>query len=299
MKIDRLVGILAVLLRRGQATMPQLARRFEVSRRTIARDIDDLCRAGIPLVTTQGRGGGVSVAAGFRLDTALFTRQELETLLMGARGIESVVGPSQAVPLEKLVLPAGLREPPMSIDLASHYYESLSQKMAVIRRAMEQKRVVAFVYYSEKGDSRRRTEPYRLLFRWGDWYLWAYCLLRRDFRLFKINRLWELELTSESFPERELPPAGPEPERYFSGPAVHLKALFTERVKYRLVEEYGPGSWTETPSGLLFERDFVSWENLRQWVQSFGDQAKVLEPQELREELARQAANLLRLYGET
>lgn len=300
MKIDRLLGILTILLRQGSVTAPQLARRFEVSRRTISRDIEDLCRAGIPLVTTQGRGGGISIAEGYRLDSALLTREELETLLAGVRGIGSVTSPPQRTALlEKLAAPGARAEPVMDIDLASHYQHPLTRKVAIIRRAIQECRLVTFLYCSEKGDSRRTVEPYRLLYRWDSWYLWGYCLARQGFRLFKLNRLWDLEAAPDTFSPRELPPGGPDPERYFSGAAIHLKALFAPGEKYRLVEEYGPGSWTETPDGLLMERDFVSRSNLCQWVQSFGDRVEVLEPRSLREELRRQAENLLAKYSET
>lgn len=298
MKIDRLFGILTVLLRQGSATMPQLARRFEVSTRTISRDIDALCRAGIPLVTTQGWGGGVFIAEGYRLDPSLLTLPELDLLLAGVEGVGTVTHPAQlAALLEKLSSPAA-PPPPMSIDLASHYRGPLSQKAALICQAIRQNRLVTFLYCSEKGESRRTAEPVRLFYRWDAWYLWAFCRTRQAPRLFKLNRLWELRLSPDTFTPRPLPEP-PAPERYFERPAIHLKALFAPSEKYRLVEEYGPGSWSDAPGGLLLERDFVSFQNLLRWVQSFGDRVEVLEPAGLRRELRRQAEAVLSKYRET
>lgn len=299
MKIDRLVGILTVLLRQGSATAPELAARFEVSRRTISRDVEDLCRAGIPLVTTQGYGGGISVAEGYRLRPDLLTREELETLLAGLGGIGSVSRPGQLAGLLDKLPPGGPPgDSPVAIDLASHYQDSLTHKIGLIRDAIRQKRLLTFRYYYEKGECRRTVEPYRLLYRWQDWYLWGWCLLRQDFRLFKLARLWEAE-TGGAFPGRELPPGEPDPDRCFCGAAFRLKAVFAPGAAYRLVEEYGPGCWTETERGLLLERDFSGWRNMAEWVLSFGDQAEVLEPPALREELRRQAENLAAKYGGT
>lgn len=82
MKVDRLIGIITVLQRKGKATIPYLAEKFEVSRRTVSRDIEDLCRAGIPIVTMQG-SGGVEIMKGFCFDTTVFTREELQSMLAG------------------------------------------------------------------------------------------------------------------------------------------------------------------------------------------------------------------------
>lgn len=92
MKIDRLMGILTVLLRSSGVTAPELAERFEVSRRTITRDMEALCRAGVPIVSRQGAGGGFSVQPGYRVPDDLFTRQELRTLLAAAQGVDSLSG---------------------------------------------------------------------------------------------------------------------------------------------------------------------------------------------------------------
>ena len=295
MKIDRLVGILTVLLRQGSATAPELAARFEVSRRTISRDVEDLCRAGIPLVTTQGYGGGISIAEGYRLRPDLLTREELETLLAGLGGMGTVTrGPHITTLLEKL--PPG--EGAIAIDLASHYQGSLTGKIALLRQCIREKRLVTFRYWYRKGACQREVEPYRLLYRWRDWYLWGWCRLRQDYRLFKLSRLWEPE-AGPPFPGRELPPGEPDPDRYLREGAIHLKALFAPEAAYRLVEEYGPGSWTETEKGLLLERDFSGWENMAEWILSFGSQAEVLEPPALREELRQTSARLLAKYGGT
>ena len=94
MKIDRLIGILSILLQREKVTAPYLADKFEVSRRTISRDIEDICMAGIPIVTARGAGGGISIMEGFRMDKTLLTSREMQSILAGLRSLDSVSGTS-------------------------------------------------------------------------------------------------------------------------------------------------------------------------------------------------------------
>src|SRR5699024_8394827 len=92
MKMDRLIGILSILLQREKVTAPELAAQFEVSRRTIQRDIESLCRAGIPIATAQGAGGGISIMEGYRVDRTVLTAPEMQAILAGLRSLDSVSG---------------------------------------------------------------------------------------------------------------------------------------------------------------------------------------------------------------
>ena len=92
MKIDRLIGILSILLQEEKTTAPELAEKFEVSRRTINRDIEDLCKAGIPIRTAQGTGGGISLMDGYRMDRTILTSKDMQMILAGLRSLDSVSG---------------------------------------------------------------------------------------------------------------------------------------------------------------------------------------------------------------
>ena len=94
MKTDRLIGILSILLQEEKTTAPRLAERFEVSRRTINRDIEVLCKAGIPVRTIQGTGGGISIMDGYRVDRTILTSKEMQMILAGLRSLDSVSGSS-------------------------------------------------------------------------------------------------------------------------------------------------------------------------------------------------------------
>lgn len=299
MKMDRLLGILALLMQRERVTAPYLAQRFEVSRRTIVRDIQALCQAGIPICTHQGAGGGISVAPGYKLRNSVLTWEEMEALVAGIRGIESVSG----APLSGQILcklspehESGACQGDLDIDLASHYKGSLSEKIALLRRAIRSMRQVTFQYYSEKGQGRRQADPYSIVFRWSDWYLFGYCDERQDFRMFKLNRLWELEETQNPFIMRPIPPgktpgANAFPARY------SLSALFDSRAQYRLVEEYGPGSYESRPDGKLFlQAHFANWDYMIRWLLSFGDSVEILQPAAARAELLRRAERMAEIY---
>ncbi len=297
MKIDRLIGIVTILLQQEKITMPELAARFEVSRRTISRDIDAICRAGIPLVTAQGYGGGVSVAEGFRLDRSLLTKDELQVILSGVKGLDSVWDTPHAGSLsEKL---SADTSDTILIDLASHYQTSLIKKIAAIREAIEDRRHISFRYYYEKGECSRTIEPYKLVFKWSAWYVWGWCLGREDFRLFKLNRLWGLKIGTSTFALRDLSRQELNFDCHLAAGAIHLKALFEKGEKYRLIEEYGPDCYCEHQGKLLLEQDFASYSNMREWVLSFGSQAEVLEPEGLRADLLQQAETLLKKYQGT
>lgn len=301
MKIDRLIGIITILLQKDKVTAPELAKRFEVSRRTINRDIEDISKAGIPIVTIQGSGGGISILDSYKMDKALLNDDELQAIFSGLKGIDSISKNSYlARIIEKLSVKDNHIQVDDSIivDLSSHYQNPLTQKIDVIKNAIHTKRCVSFRYYYEKGESVRCIEPYHLIFKWSSWYVFGYCLDRKAYRLFKLNRLWNINFLDKEFIPREIPKKELQFDDYFSSNSIHLKAIFSESEKYRLIEEYGVNCYNVTDSGkLLLERDFASYDNMRSWIFSFGDKVTILEPQQLCEDRKKQAAAILKMKG--
>lgn len=297
MKIDRLIGIITLLLQRDKITAPELAERFEVSRRTINRDIEDICKAGIPLVTTQGYGGGISISDGYKIEKSFFTNDELQAVMTALKGIDSVAKDSYSAKiLDKLsAVDSRLNiDDTIIIDLASHYKEPLTEKIELIKRAIQSGNKISFNYHSEKGDGVRIIEPYKIVFKWSSWYVFGYCIDRNDYRLFKLNRLSDLKLSLEHFDKREVPVKLLEFNDYFDTIKYSLKALFESSEKYRLIDEYGADSFNEISDGrLYFERDFVSYQNMREWVFSFGDKVTVIAPDRLCDDIVINAKNIL------
>lgn len=300
MKIDRLIGILSILAQKDTVTAPELAEHFEVSRRTINRDIEDLCKAGIPVVTRQGAGGGISVMEGYRMDRTLLTEGEMKDILAGLKSLDSISGTNYYGRLmEKLH--AGSSDfmtgsQSVLIDLSSWYKDSLVPKIETIRDAIDSRMEISFLYFSAKGESRRIIEPYYLVFQWGNWYVWGWCGLREDFRLFKLNRMEELYLTGKESEKRKVPIPNLSAGSGFKG-GIRVKAQFGQECKWRLIEEFGPDCFTEKEDGsLLFQEEYTNRENLIQWLLTFGDRVTLLEPKEIKEEMAEIIRKMLENY---
>jgi len=299
MKLDRLLGILTVLLQKDKVTAPYLAEKFEVNRRTIGRDIDALCMAGIPIVTQQGVGGGISIAEGFKLDKSVLTSSELLEITAALRGIGSVSDQSRIErTLDKLGANSdaviSLSEP-VIIDLASYYKNDLTEKVETIKASILDKHIIEFDYYYDKGESHRHIEPYLVIFQWASWYVFGFCLERDDWRMFKLNRLWNLSKCKERFSLRDLPPEKYHLSSYFEDD-TKIVALFDKSVKFLLIETYGLDCYYETEEGLYFENGFTNRKNIIGWLLGFGDKVKVLEPQDIADEIQDIAKNILKLY---
>lgn len=303
MKIDRLLGIVMILLQKEKVTAPYLADKFEVSRRTINRDVEELCKAGIPVITAQGGNGGISIADGYRIDKSVLTYREMEHMASALRGMDSVAsgnGTEQILNkfFAKKEQVLAVRDS-IIIDLSSHYKSSLTDKIAVIKEAILNNRLIRFRYYSNKGDELRTVEPYYLTFQWAGWYVFGYCVHRQDFRLFKLNRLWELEDTGTVFPPREVREEQKDFNKCFRD-VFQVTLLFDPGVKYRLIDEYGMGGFTEQEDGRLkFQAGFDNKDYMLSWILSFGDKAEVIYPGELKQEIEKIAKNILKHYQGT
>lgn len=301
MKIDRLIGILSVLLQEEKVTAPELAEKFEVSRRTINRDIEDLCMAGIPIQTEQGAGGGIRIMDGYRMDRTLLTSKDMQMILAGIRSLDSVSGSHYYSRLMEKIKTGSSDfvsgRDSILIDLSSWYKDSLAPKIEVIQTAIEERKLLSFVYYSPRGESVRKIEPYFLVFKWSSWYVWGWCCEREDFRLFKLNRMDRTEIAEERYQVRAVPAPDLSNEKIFPG-KIWVKAVFEPEMRWRLVEEFGPSCFEVQEDGkLLFHCEYTDIEHMVQWLLTFRDHVEVLEPEEIRREILGIAERVARIYG--
>ncbi len=299
MKVDRMIGILSILLQQEKVTAPYLAEKFEVSRRTINRDIESLCMAGIPIVTTSGKNGGISIMEGYTIDRALLSKSDLQAIIAGLRSLDSVSGTKRYTQLmEKLWAGASnmlAGDTHILIDLSLWQKDTLSPKIELLHRAILTSHKVSFSYFAPNGESERTIEPYDLIFRWAGWYVWSWCEQRKDFRLFKLGRMTDL-MIGETFEKRaaELPDFSS--DKMFP-PLYQVKAKIRPEFKWRLVEEYGIESFTVCGDGtLLFSGQFTDKKNIVGWIASFGDGAELLEPSELRSDVLTYAERIRKKY---
>lgn len=298
MAIDRLIGILAILLREEKVTAAQLAARLEVNQRTIYRDMERLCQAGIPLRSDRGRGGGISIMEGYAMDRTLMTEADRSAILAGLRSLDSVSGTGYYRRLmEKLPgAEAGAADDCVVIDLASWYGPMLAPRLETLKDACLRRNPVRFTYCSPSGDSLRVVEPARLVFRWSSWYLYGWCRERRDWRMFKLTRMLDVQVLEETFPACPVPSPINPPQRVYPD-ALQAVIRFDPAVRWRLIDEYSRESFTQSPDGsLLFRRGFPDKEELFRWVLSFQDKAELLEPEGLRRELADRLQKIFKKY---
>lgn len=302
MKIDRLIGILVVLLQQKTVTAPYLAEKFEVSRRTINRDVEALANAGIPIYTTQGINGGISILDGYKIDKTLLTSSDMQAILAGLRSLDSVSGTNRYAQLmEKLSAgssPCITGDKSILIDLGSWKELELSSKIETIHAAINSFRRIRFTYFSPHGESKRDIEPYYLIFRWSSWYVMGWCTEKQDWRLFKLNRMTNLAV-SELFEKKNAPYPDFTIEEIYPN-KISVKAIVAPEHKWRLIEEYGDKSFYEQPDGTLYFETNCFSDNAKviSWVLSLKYGVTLLEPKELYKELSTFGKSLSEKYAE-
>ena len=286
MKIDRLIGILSILLQKDSVTAGELAKRFEVSPRTVFRDIDAINMAGIPVVSSRGKNGGFYIMEGYKIDRTVFSREDMQMILAGIKGLDSVGGTDRCKRLmDKLqCAPVNVKES-IIVDLSKCNNHRITENFAVIEKAIDNKNIISFKYFAPAGETERKIEPYKLVFQWSSWYVWGYCLLRNDYRMFKLTRLTDLKVREEKSAEREVPPYIQSGDFDSESEDVTVTVKFDSSVKWRVVDDQG----AECPK---FEDDgscilTFSWSDrpsLYEYLLGFGDHAEIIGPREFRQE---------------
>ncbi|WP_025691834.1 helix-turn-helix transcriptional regulator [Paenibacillus zanthoxyli] len=309
MKIDRLLSIVIVLLGRRLVQAKELADMFGVSVRTIYRDIETLSLAGIPVVTYQGGGGGIGLIEGYRLDRNVLTDHELAQIFSALRSLSPYTGDHERL-MEKIssVVPPSRSQQFRSVasrqvvDLTPWGLPGVSeQKLALLKEALEESVTVSFAYVSAEGTATVRcVEPYTLVMKGQSWYLYGYCKLREDFRLFKLPRMKDLAKGTTVFTRLELS-FGDLPWNDYPGDHEALteiilhfsaknKRIAEERFDCSELQADGSGGYTVS---LRYPVD----EWLYGFLLSFGSAAEVLEPQHVRQRLGELAAAIACKYS--
>lgn len=300
MKIDRLIGILSVLLQKDKTTSAELSEKFEVSRRTIARDVEVLCLAGIPIVTVQGKGGGISIMEGYKIDNTLLSSEDMKAIFAGLKGLDSVSGsPRYRRLMDKLSVEtseAAIIDDHIIIDLAAWDKSAVSGKLELIRTAIENREKISFRYYAPSGESFRIIEPYHVIFQWSGWYVWGFCETRQDYRLFKLSRLFELKNTGEKRGERDVPPYKCE-RLWHLGGQITATVRFDASVKWRVLDEYGIDIPKFNEDGSSeFTHTWSDKQSFFGFILSFGDKAEIILPSELRSEFSELVKKISKKY---
>ena len=184
----------------------------------------------------------------------------------------------------------------MIIDLSSYYKDDLAPKLEQIKQAIKESKCITFHYCYNKGEADKQIEPYLIVFKWSDWYVFGFCKERQDFRMYKLRRLWDLQIIDESFTARNIP----EDKKQFGSHMTDdyiIPAIYDSSVKYRLVEEYGHTCFAEQEDGKLYtEWGFTTQKGAVEWFLSFGNKVKVLGPPEMVEIMKSTLDSIKNLY---
>ena len=294
MEQGRLFRIVYYLLDKGRATAPELAEKFEVSVRTIYRDLDAISTAGIPVYSAQGKGGGIFLLPEFALDKSLLTLQEKEQILMALQGLAATENSRADELLTKL---GGLFRVQstnwIEVDFSDwHKNTASAQVFDQIKDAIFSRRRIRFVYFAGEGERTTRTvEPMKLVFKSKDWYVYGFCLLRNDFRFFKLTRIKDLEVLPETF-VRKAADAPAAKVRIQNKPLIPVRLKFSPAAAFRVYDEF-TDAVEKDAQGNLYVTVELPEKTLYSYILSFGDAVEILEPDELRcgmkEKLARMA----------
>lgn len=301
MQAGRLFEIVYLLMGRRHMTATELARELEVSSRTIRRDIEALSAAGVPVYTTRGKGGGIHLLDGYVLDKSLVSESEQEEILAALSALGTTGAVAGNAVRDRLAR-VFQQEPIDWLDMDFSFWGApLEYKHAfdTLRQAVCTRHLLRFSYCDAAGNTSVRTvEPGRLVFKESCWYLRAFCLKRQDWRTFKLFRIrWEsMEVLSERFAPRPVPDSLEEPNAHPNG-ATDLVLRFTPEAEERVREEFAPPTISHRDDGSLeVSLSCELNDRTRLYLLSFGAALVVIEPNDLRQWLKRQAERVAERY---
>ncbi|WP_010501744.1 helix-turn-helix transcriptional regulator [Paenibacillus elgii] len=310
MKLDRLLAITMLLLNRNRVSAKELSERFEVSLRTVYRDIEAINQAGIPIVSYAGQTGGYEITDRYRLDRQLLSFDELQSLIVALRGMQTTLDDRHFGSLLDKVGALLVKSEQGSVTDASKQIiidmnpwrngTADKEKLETLRKAIRENRLTAFEYTNGKGEQAERLcEPMSVVLKGYVWYMYGYCRLREDFRIFRLSRMRNLQAGTETFERRELPADQLDSRwtRRETRHSVNLVLQFTSKVRVPVEDYYKPEQIEYGPDGTLVVRAShpdAHWTYAH--LLSYGADVKVLEPEAVASRLREEALAIARLY---
>ena len=293
MQISRLFEIVYLLMDKKSMTAKELALHFEVSVRTILRDIDTLSAAGIPIYTSQGKGGGISIMERYVLNKAVISEDEQNQILFALQGLSATQNIDTGNTLSKLQSLFEKNDTNwIEVDFSRWGNNNTKDKakFELLKNAVIKKMAITFSYSSSYGITTDRTVyPLKLVFKSKSWYMQAFCLPKENYRTFKINRMQGIEILEQSFEGILLPPPEIDPKELEMPKLVDIKLLFSPVIAYRIYDEFGEDYITKNEDGsFTVQMKIIDDYWLYEYILSFGNWVEVLEPQRVRDEIVEQ-----------
>ena len=308
MKVDRLVSIIMILLDKKRIGAQELADMFEVSPRTIYRDIDAICMAGIPVRGSSGVGGGFEIMQEYKMDKKVFSTSDLSALLMGLSSLSNMVRGDEvvhALAKVKSFIPADraeeieLKANQICIDLSPWTGNSSIQSyLELIKSALQENKLLTFEYIAHHGTKTVRTvEPYQLVLKSSYWYLQGYCHRRNDFRLFRISRMSDLQMLEETYIPREYLKPVLDFAEILETMQTKIKIRIHQSIMDRILdycpyEDFSP----DGDEHYIVNYPFIENEYHYHILFSFGDKCECLEPLHIRAEMRRRLHDMAAIY---
>ncbi len=308
MRIDRMLGIVVILLNRDRISAKSLAERFEVSVRTIYRDIEAINMAGIPIIAYAGNNGGFGIMENYRLDRQVLTLLDMTKILTALKGVSSTLDDNDMdtvtekilslVPDDKMnQIKKGFEE--LCIDIIPWGFKQKSKEyLKEIQRAITGKSLIQFDYRNSKGESGKRiVEPMTLVFKGYSWYLFGFCRTKNDFRIFKIGRMNNLETLSENFSRKEVSYQEISNRNSFPGVAQEVVLRYSNEMIGQVEEYFDDSNIEYNEDGSLTVKFIAPEDN---WLHSIilgaGEFVEVIKPDNLRCSIKEKTEKILGIY---
>lgn len=298
MQESRLFRIIYYLLDKGKSTAPELAEKFEVSVRTIYRDIDIISSMGIPVYAMQGKGGGITLLDNFVLDKSLLSTREKEQILMALQGIIATEPNNSDELLTKLGSLFQTKNTNwIEVDFSNWVKRNPSQDIfQLMKSAIFSRNVISFQYFSSNREStKRRVEPLKLVFKSKDWYLYGFCLIRNDYRFFKLTRIREMEIQAEVY-SREIPSTCSIGKQMDIQNAIAVTLKFDQDMAFRVYDEFAEGVIEDKQGNLYVRTNLPDSDTLYSYLFSFADSVEIVEPENIREQVKNKLAAMQKKY---
>ena len=308
MKVDRLISIVLVLLDKNRISAQELADMFEVSLRTIYRDIDAIELAGIPIRSTSGVGGGFEIMPNYKIDKKVFSTADLSAILIGLSSISNMIQSDELrntlakvksfIPTER-AKEIELKVNQIYIDFSQWIGNSNIQSyIEIIKVALQENKLLSFDYIAHRGNKTIRVvEPYQLVLKSTHWYVYGYCLKRNDFRLFRLSRMSTLQKQKETFIPRDYQ----KPKLEFADVLATLQTNIKIRIHKSIVDrvlDYCPyeNFIPDDKEHYIVSFPFIENDYYYDIVLSFGDKCECLEPLHVREKMKQRIYDIASLY---
>ncbi|EHC2215653.1 YafY family transcriptional regulator [Listeria monocytogenes] len=308
MKVDRLMSIVLILLDKERISAQELADRFEVSLRTIYRDIDAIDLAGVPIRSTPGVGGGFEIMPDYKMDSKVFSTADLSAILMGLSSLSNMVRGDElinALAKIKSFIPADRAK---EIELkANQIYIDVSQwtgnnniqpHVEIIKVALQENKLLTFEYIAHQGNKTVRiVEPYQLVMKSSHWYLYGYCQNRNDFRLFRLSRMSGLQILEDTFTLRDFQKPQLEMEDIVAVMQIEIKIRIHQSIIDRVLDYCSyENFYPDGEEHYIVSFPFIENEYHYDILLSFGDKCECLEPLHIREKMKRRIYDIVSIY---